>query len=74
MANGSRNRAEMIERRALDVILDSAEYDDVPLDPTEESEPLATVDTQAVPGEMHDPAAEAEQAAAAEKAANQEGE
>jgi trigger factor len=64
--------AEMIERKALDVILDSAEYEDVPLDPTEESEPLATVDSQAVPGEMQDPAAEAEKAAAEEKAADAE--
>jgi trigger factor len=61
--------AEMIERKALDIILDSAEYEDVPLDPAEESAPIATVDTQAVPGEMHDPAAEAEKAAAEEKAA-----
>jgi trigger factor len=59
--------AEMIERKALDIILDSAEYEDIPLDPTEESAPMATVDNQAVPGEMHDPAAEAEKAAAEEK-------
>ncbi len=59
--------AEMVERKALDIILDSAEYEDVPLDPTEESAALATVDTQAVPGEMRDPAAEAEKAAAEEK-------
>jgi hypothetical protein len=63
---------EMIERKALDVILDSAEYEEVPLDPAEESEPLATVETQAVPGEMQDLAAEAVQAAEAAKAANQE--
>jgi trigger factor len=65
--------AEMIERKALDIILDSAEYQDVPLDPTEETEPLATVEAQAVPGEMKDPAAEAEEAAAAEKAESKEG-
>ena len=55
--------AEMIERMALDLILNSAEYEDVPLDQFDESAPLATVDTQAVPGQMHDPAAEAEAAA-----------
>jgi trigger factor len=54
--------AEMIERKALDLILDSAEYEDVPLDREEEPAPLATVDAQAVPGQMHDPAAEAEAA------------
>ncbi len=48
--------AEMIERKALDLILESAEYEDVPL--TGETEPaMATVEAQAVPGEMHDPAA-----------------
>jgi trigger factor len=47
--------AEIIERKALDLILDSAEYEDVtetgtPLEPA-----VATVDEQAVPGEMKDP-------------------
>jgi trigger factor len=60
--------AEMIERKALDLILDSAEYEDVPLT-GEEAPAVATVDAQAVPGEMQDPAAAAEAAAAeAEKA------
>ena len=46
--------AEMIERKALDLILDSAEYDDVPL--TQEDAPaVATVEEQAVPGEMQRP-------------------
>jgi trigger factor len=53
--------AEMIERKALDLILDSAEYEDVALGQQEETAPLATVDTQAVPGEMHDLAAESQQ-------------
>jgi trigger factor len=49
--------AEMIERKALDLILDSAEYEEAPL--TQEVAPaMATVEAQAVPGEMHDPAAE----------------
>jgi len=47
--------AEMVERRALDLILDSAEYDDYPLDPQEATaEQMATVEAQAVPGEMKD--------------------
>jgi trigger factor len=49
--------AEMIERKALDLILDSAEYEDVPLG--EEDQPaVSTVEAQAVPGEIHDPTAE----------------
>lgn len=49
--------AEMIERKALDLILDSAEYEDVPLD--EKDQPaVSTVEAQAVPGEIHDPTAE----------------
>lgn len=50
--------ADMIERKALDLILDSAEYEDVPLDQAEQtSGEMATVEAQAVPGEMLDPAA-----------------
>jgi trigger factor len=45
--------AEIIERKALDLILDSAEYEDVPLD-QEAGAPVATVETQTVPGEMKD--------------------
>jgi trigger factor len=51
--------AEMIERKALDLILDSAEYEDVPMGEQEQPESLATVDAQAVPGQMHDPVREA---------------
>jgi trigger factor len=47
---------ELIERKALDLILDSAEYEDVPMDKPEEA--VATVEEQAVPGELHDPTAE----------------
>ena len=47
--------AEMIERKALDLILDSAEYEDVPLEPQEQEASMATVEEQAVPGEMSDP-------------------
>jgi trigger factor len=47
--------AEMIERKSLDLILDTAEYEDQPL--TQEDAPaLSSVEAQTVPGEMHDPA------------------
>jgi trigger factor len=56
--------AEMVERKALDLILDAAEWEDVPVDPQGEAEAqLATVDAQAVPGEMRDPTAQPEGAA-----------
>ncbi len=45
--------AEIIERKALDLILDSAEYEDVPLD-QEAGTPAATVEVQTVPGQMQD--------------------
>jgi trigger factor len=48
--------AQIIERKALDLILDSAEYEDVPMDQAVES-PVSTVEEQAVPGEMRDPTA-----------------
>ena len=45
--------AEMIERKALDLILDSAEYDDRPM--TQEDAPaVTTLEEQTVPGEMSD--------------------
>jgi trigger factor len=49
--------AEMIERMALDLILDSAEYEDVPLG-QEDQPAVSMVEAQAVPGEIHDPTAE----------------
>jgi trigger factor len=45
--------AEIIERKALDLILDSAEYEDVPLDQAAGT-PATTVEVQTVPGEMQD--------------------
>ena len=45
--------AEIIERKALDLILGSAEYEDVPLD-QEAGTPAGTVEVQSVPGEMQD--------------------
>lgn len=51
--------AEMVERKALDLILESATYEDVPLERTEEAAAeMATIDAQAVSGEMREPAAE----------------
>ncbi len=47
----------MIERAALDLILDSAEYEDVPLG-KEDQPAVSMVEEQAVPGEIHDPTAE----------------
>jgi trigger factor len=48
--------AEMIERKALDLILDSAEYEEVALD-TGAQPAVSTVEAQAVPGEIQDPSA-----------------
>lgn len=52
--------AEMYERRALDLILESAEYQDVPLSGAEsvEAPAMASVEAQAVPGELNEPKAE----------------
>ena len=47
----------MIERKALDLILSSAEYEEVSID--QENQPaVSTVEEQAVPGEIQDPTAE----------------
>jgi trigger factor len=53
--------ALIIERKALDLILASAEYEDVPLEQPK-SESVALAEEQAVPGELRDPVGEAEQA------------
>jgi trigger factor len=52
--------AEMVERKALDLILESADYEDVPLDQEAAQPALATVEEQAVPGEMQDPSQQAQ--------------
>jgi trigger factor len=52
--------AELVERKALDLILQHAEYEDVPL-VGEAEEGVATVEEQAVPGEMHDQTAAAQE-------------
>jgi trigger factor len=46
--------AQLIERKALDLILSSAEYEEVKIG---KEGGLATVEAQAVPGEMKDPTA-----------------
>jgi trigger factor len=55
--------AEMIESKTLDTILESAEYEDVPLKKDEQAS-VATVEEQAVPGELRDPMAAPEPEAA----------
>jgi trigger factor len=52
--------AEIIERKALDLILDSAEYEDIVLDQPDDSA-ATTVEEQTVPGEMQDPTAPPEE-------------
>ena len=50
--------AEMIEREALDLILDSAKYEDVALDAeASEADQISSVEEQAVRGDMTDPTA-----------------
>lgn len=46
---------ELIERKVLDLIFQNAEYEDVPVGEQEEPAQVATVEEQAVPGEMKDP-------------------
>jgi len=53
---GTRIGPTEVERKALNLILESAEYDDVALD-AKTGHVDSTVEAQAVPGEMHDPTA-----------------
>jgi trigger factor len=48
---------ELIERRALDLILQNAEYEDVKLTPSKEDAATSTTEVQTVQGEMEDPMA-----------------
>ena len=52
---------QIVERKALDLILDSAEYKEVPYKQIDESS-LGTVEQQAVPGETREPGQDAEDA------------
>jgi trigger factor len=64
--------AELLESKALDLIIESAEFQEEPLVPREEDAPVATVEEQLVPGEINDPLAVEEEEADAEKAAEEE--
>ncbi|MBS1830869.1 MAG: trigger factor [Acidobacteria bacterium] len=46
---------ELLESKALDLILDNAEFEDVPLTAAHDEPPAPTVEAQAVPGELQDP-------------------
>jgi trigger factor len=59
--------AELIENKTLDVILESAEYQDEPLHKDDQAS-MATVEEQAVPGELRDPMAAPEPPPAGETA------
>jgi trigger factor len=57
---------QIVERKALDLILDSAEYTDVPYQ--KKAEPtIGTVDEQAVPGTTREPGQDAGEAKAADE-------
>jgi len=49
--------AEILERKALDLVLEHAEYEDVPIDKKAQEKPTAAVEQQTVSGELHDPTA-----------------
>lgn len=59
--------AELLESKALELIIDSAEFEDEPLIPRDEDAPVATVEEQLVPGEINDPMAVEEQEAPADE-------
>ena len=46
---------EIVERKALDLVLDTAEYEDVPIGKKGREDAVATVEEQAVPGEIAGP-------------------
>jgi len=58
---------ELLERKALDVVLNNAQYEEVEIKPEEQEGEVATIEAQAVPGEMVEPTVEEE--AEAEEAA-----
>jgi len=51
---------DLLERKALDVVLNNAVYEEVEIKPEEVEGEVATVETQAVPGEMVEPTVEEE--------------
>jgi trigger factor len=58
---------ELLERKALDIVLNNAVYEEFEIKKEEEEGEVATVETQAVPGEMVEPKVEEEEAAATEQ-------
>jgi trigger factor len=49
---------DLLERKALDVVLNNAVYEEFEIKPEEQEGEVATADTQAVPGEMVEPTEE----------------
>ena len=46
---------DLLERKALDVVLNNAVYEEFEIKPEEQEGEVATIETQAVPGEMVEP-------------------
>jgi trigger factor len=59
---------ELLERKALDIVLNNAVYEEFEIKKEEEEGEVATIETQAVPGEMVEPKVEEEEAAGEEGA------
>jgi trigger factor len=59
--------AELLESKALDLIIESAEFEEEPLVPREEDAAVASIEEQFVPGEINDPMAVEEEEATAEE-------
>jgi trigger factor len=49
--------AELLESKALDLIIEQAEFEEEPLVPREEDAAVASIEEQLVPGEINDPMA-----------------
>jgi trigger factor len=58
---------QIVERKALDLILDSADYTEVPYQQTDEPS-MGTVEEQAVPGTVREPGQEPEETKPADEA------
>jgi trigger factor len=52
---------ELLERKALDVVLKNAQYEEVEIKPEEAEGEVATIEAQAVPGEMVEPTASSDE-------------
>ena len=60
MDDARRQATDLLERKALDVVLQNAQYEEFEIKPEEQEGEVATADAQAVPGEMVEPTEEAE--------------